>query len=165
VGNTFYEVDIVDLNFDYVQGIKYHDSASLYFILNPGRINSTFDVTKDSIDNAGPTAYPPSADVDICHYEWQPDAIGTVNITSASASLSDIGTGSSLLTVRAVNSGGSVPLFRITCPNVDAKNQGGEPQETSTYVLPFIISDTSSPVQVFGGPNSAYVRITAKKLP
>jgi hypothetical protein len=64
VGNTLYEVDIVDVSLNYVQGIKYKDSASLYFTLNPGRINKTFDITKDSIDYAEPYAYPPSADVD-----------------------------------------------------------------------------------------------------
>jgi hypothetical protein len=65
-----------------------------------------------------------------------------------------MGNGSSLLTIRAVSSGGSVPLFKITCPNVDAKNQGGEPKPSETFVLPFIISDTTAPVQVMGGPNS-----------
>jgi hypothetical protein len=164
VGNTLYEVDIVDENINYVQGIKYRDSASLYFTLNPGRANTTFDITKDSIDNVEPFAYPPSADVDICHYEWQADAIGTINITSASASLSDMGNGSSLLTVRAVSSGGSVSLFKITCPNVDAKNQGGEPKPSETFVLPFVISDTSKAVQLIGGPSTGYVRLTAKKL-
>src|SRR6202021_376753 len=99
-------------------------SASVLFKLTPGNNNANFNISQDSIHNTEPVVDPQTATIYKCEYDWVPDHVGSLNISSGSGSLSSFGGDSSLLILKFSTSGGITPVFKVFCPGADATSQG-----------------------------------------
>jgi hypothetical protein len=162
VDANVYRLDIVDWDGIATDKIDYYDSADIFIRVGPDNI-SHYTVPVDSIENFPPFAYPSSATgSDGCSYTWIPEPIGTVNVTDASVSYTQMGNDNYFVIINCAEANGNLPWFTIACPNAGTTDEHKDPSIPANLQFPVFLNtdNTSYDSLLTGTALKTHIRLT-----